>query len=144
MFARALFFIAVFISSFCFVSAQAPPSSTGCYIQCTGCTNVFYTNNTRVERNSGTSTAGFIYNTALALNTSSICPKVGTYIGTSVSKRCYGPSVGQSGVEYTNYTVNYCPLDGYLLFMILPLTGIGFYLLRKRSLESVTSEPTFN
>lgn len=131
MLQRILFLTLILLFGNTILVAQGPPIVTGCYIQCTGCVNVFYTNNTQATRGTG-ATLGFVYNTVLALNTSQTCPRVGPSIGTTVSKRCYGPATSQVGIEYSNYTINNCPLDSSVILLFLPLIGLSVYAMRRR------------
>ena len=127
----SLFFFLFFLSFNSYPQAQ--PTTNGCYIQCTNCVRKFYVNNTGVTNGTGAAN-GFVYNTILALNSSTTCPRVATF-GSTTNVRCYGPSpTYESGIIYNTYTINYCPLDDYIWLLILPLGVFGFYTMRKSSL----------
>ncbi len=125
-------FVLFFLSLISFkIFPQSQPTTPGCYIQCSGCVNAFYVTKTTETRGSG-ATLGNVYVESLALRNSTSCPRVAGFTNQSSYAPCYGPSPSyQSGIVYNNYTINYCPIDSELIYLILISGVLSFILLRR-------------
>lgn len=120
---RLLFsiFVVLFLSTIFLFKVHAQ-QYTGCYRSATG--RIYYSRN-------GNSGGYPNYNSSPYINYNS------TYCRVNLGSTCrVNKKNNQQGVEYTFYMVQ-CPLDDYVVLLLVVCSGFGFYKLKKRKAGSV-------